>query len=624
MGNNKITMNQAVELFDQQQYREAFAAFAEIYNQSQDEAERKIILGMLDEAFYAPNIEDIQANYNENCSLLADYPYQWGFQKYPVEALPVQIFPVTETEYCLFDKKEQTFSGLQVFNSGQLCDYLFRDLSRPIFRENDCNLYHLQYLEDNVRRSEDYGGDNHIYLYYDGLAKLAPLLFFGELKYLLAQRKPVFLIGEENKNRYPVNFKKEFQIDYTSTGPAPVRVEEVKRVCFWYKHAHSGSGLGTGILGSLNEVQFEGGHNFNAYSMIDGKQILAAQEFRDAITNIDTVYTAEQISEMIRSERYKLSFDGIENFEDFLDWLCQHRPAPHAYTVKELFCGYFLFQYEKRNLNPRIAPMILYDPHTWDPSIYSNMVLSFPYHTVLTCVREPIMTFIRCQQIGLVGWDEFSTKYMLAFDYSHAKFLHPELRPCYYGFRFEDLKTKPEVVCRALCRHLNLPYDTVMLATDAPDSRSGVVIRGFDTTPLHWNLSACLSEFDMVRLKMFYEPIHRYYGYPTFSFQEHPLPESLIRDLFKYPFRFEHVNPQIYGEHAPAQDTLHAWIQEVLQNCWRKEFISPKLIPLEALNEQEQKMDRNEQEQEMNRNAQKQQMVAHKGNRRERRKARKK
>ena len=439
------------------------------------------------------------------------------------------------------------------------------------------------------------------------------MLFLGELKPLLDQKKPVFLIGEENKKRYPVDFKKEFQTDYTSMGPTPVRIEEIKRVCFWYKHAYSGTMLSLEILGSLNEVQKFFAGPFHETSKIDGKDLIFATEFQDKVSNIDTVYTADQISEMQRSKKYELNLEGIE---DFINWLRRNRSAPHAYTVKELFCGYFLSQYEKRHLNPRVAPMLLYDPHVWDSKVYANLILSFPYYTVLTSVREPIMAFIRCQQNGIAGWDEFSTKYLLAFDYAHAQLLHPKLQSCYYGFRFEDLKTKPEIVCRALCRHLNLPYDKAMLETDAPVMQNdGTVVRGFDQAPLSRDLSACLSEFDKVRLQMFYDPILRYYGYPTFSFQEHPLPEDLVRELFRYPFRFELVNSQIYGSYAPAPEALHTWVKKVLQYYWRREFISPKLIPLEALDEPEQKMDQN---------MQKQQTAAPKGNRQERRKRRKK
>lgn len=263
---------------------------------------------------------------------------------------------------------------------------------------------------------------------------------------------------------------------------------------------------------------------------------------------------------------------------------------------------------KKRNLNPRIAPLILYDPHMWDPGIYDNIMLSFPYHTVLTCVREPIMTFIRCQQVGIGCHEEVTTKLMLAHDYCHALHLPPELQKYYYAIRFEDLKTKPEAACRALCRHLNVPYDKIMLEADAPDRLRHHDVKGcFDTAPLKWDLSASLSDFDKVRLQMFYDPILRHYGYPTFSFEEHPLPENLVRELFKYPFRFEYVNSEIY-EDSIDQDTLHAWVQDVLQSFWRMESPMPKLIPIESVDDQKQETDQQDG-----------QTTAHIGNRQQRR-----
>ncbi len=579
-GNDK--RNQAIAQFEKGDYRNAFLSFTELYENSGDVREREIIFQILEDGYYQPNKDDLKKRYEENCCLLSNYPFQLGFRRCPYENLPVKLFQVSETEYCLFHKEEKTFSELQIITSDELKDYLFKDLSRPVFRENDCNLYHIQYLQDNVRRSEDFGGDNHIYLYFDGLSELAPLLLLGELSSVLEDQKFVFLIGRKNRKKYPLDFKRQFQIDYAAMGAQPVRIEEIKRICFWYKHAHSGTGLSRAVLGSLPEIQMLSGHDFNVYSQLDGKVLYFTEEFRSVVSDVSRAFTVNQIRDMVQSGRYDLR---LKNLEEYLDWLEQRRPAPHTYTVKELFCGYFLFWYERRGLNPRVAPMLLYDPHMWDPSPYSNIILSFPYYTVLTCIREPIMTFIRCQQIGIVGWDEFSTKYMLAFDYAHAQFLHHDLLSCYYGFRFEDLKTKPEVVCPVLCKHLNVPYNKIMLETDEPAKSTwheaqGISIRGFDQTPLHWDLSGFLSEFDMARLKMFYEPIHRYYGYPTFSFQECPLPEELVRKLFSYPFRFEYMNTQIYSN-APPQEDFHTWIQEILQNYWRKRFVSPKLIPLE-------------------------------------------
>ena len=39
--------------------------------------------------------------------------------------------------------------------------------------------------------------------------------------------------------------------------------------------------------------------------------------------------------------------------------------------------------------------MLLFDPHVWNTSVYNAVVSAFPYRTVLTSVREPIMTFGR-------------------------------------------------------------------------------------------------------------------------------------------------------------------------------------------------------------------------------------
>ena len=612
MEDNKTTVEKAIELFEQQKYREAFAAFAEIYDQSQDKNERKAVFDMLVDSFYAPNEEEFQTNYKKNLSVLKQYPYFWGKEFHEYEELAFRLFPISDELFYCYNKEKDCFEGEYDAATCHQMRYFFEHVDEQLKVENEDNFYNLNFLNDNVRASEDYAGDNHIYLFYDTLKPLERLMLTCDLETVLRDKKFVFLVGGENKKRYPVDFLKEFQINYASLKPAPVRIEEIKRVCFWYKHAHSGTMLSLTVLGSLNEVQMYCGHDFNAYAKVNEQPLVHTEEFRDAVTDVDAVFTAEQISDMLRSEKYELR---LEEVEGFVDWLFRHRPAPHAYTVKELFCGYFLFKYEKRHLNPRIAPMLLYDPHMWNPGVYSNIILSFPYHTALTCVREPIMTFIRCQQIGVAGYDEGSTRYLLAFDYLHAQFLHQELQTCYYGFRFEDLKTKPEIVCRALCKHLNLPYDKIRLKVDAPADRPGVPVRGFDLKPLSWDLSACLSEFDKVRLQMFYEPIQRYYGYPTFSFEEHPLPENLVRELFEYPFRFENVNPKIYREIAPDPDIFHAWIQDVLQNNWRKEFVSPKLIPLEDLTDPEQATGQN---------MQKRQTAAHTGSRQERRMQRRK
>ena len=610
MENNKATMEEAVELFEQQRYREAIAAFAEVYDQSEDKNERETVFNILSEAFYDPNKAELRANYERNLQALKQYPYFFDktFREY--EELNFQLFPASDEFFYCYNKEKNCFEGeYDAATDGQM-RYFFESSDKPLKAENEDNLYNLNFLNDNVRASEDYAGDNHIYLLYDTPGPLERLMMTCDLEPLLQQNKFVFLVGEENKKRYPVDFKKEFGIDYSALKPTPVRIEEIKRVCRWCAHLYSGTLLSLGVLGSLNEVQSIFGEDFHKGSEINGQPIPFTKEFQDALANFNTVYTAEQISEMIMSKKYRFN---LPDSNAFLNWLRQQRPAPHEYTVKELFCGYFLFQYEKRNLNPRIAPMLIFDPHI-GAYPYSELILSFPYHTALTSVREPITVFIRSQQDKVIGHEENSTKEWLASDYWFWQSIHPDLLPHYYAFRFEDLKTKPEIVCRALCKHLNLPYDKIMLEADVPfENQTHGVVRGFDTAPLKRDLSANLSEFDRMRLQMFYDPILRYYGYPTFPFEEHPLPENLVRELFKYPFRFEHVNSKIYGERAPSRHMLHAWIQDVLQNLNRMKFVPPKLIPLEEPAEPEQETVQNRRE-----------TSPYIGNRQERRKNRKK
>ena len=96
MEDNKLTIEQAVRLFEQQRYREALSAFAEIYNQSSDKNERDAVFNMLVDSFYAPNAAELEANYVKNLGVLKQYPYFWDktFREY--EDLPFCLFPASD------------------------------------------------------------------------------------------------------------------------------------------------------------------------------------------------------------------------------------------------------------------------------------------------------------------------------------------------------------------------------------------------------------------------------------------------------------------------------------------------------------------------------------------------
>jgi len=567
--------NYAIKKILSGKFEEGFAELAEAFeNDSPDET----LIKKLREVFLEPNLEQINQNFLKNTELLKDYPYIFTRSYTQPEQNRYILFPLGENLYYAYDKQEKRLFPMEV-NSDRETKYFFKDLDDPLLAENEFNEFNLKFLDDNVRDSRDFAGDNHIYLWYENADMFSLLLYYSDLKPLLEHKKFVFLIGDE-REKYPIDFKSEFGVDYGGMTPQKIRIEEVKRFCLWYKHAYSGSTLCTGILKEESYIQYISGYHFDTYSTVDGKPLYFDPEFKKIMSNPEYVFTKETLLEITESEKFHIAVDDLK---DYIQWLKKHYTLQNEFTVKELFCGYFLFQYEKRKINPRIVPMLFFDPHMWDTSIYNNITVSFPYFKVLTCVREPIQCFGRSYIYGLVGWNEFQTKYLLAMDYCHTQFMNSLMLTKYYGFRFEDLKNKPEGMCREVCKKLNVPYESDMLEAEAPmkDKATGEVIKGFDKKALHRDVSTVLSEFDQLRLKIFYDPILRYYGYPTFPFEEHPLSDDIIRDLFSYPFRFEYINTKLFNN-APSPNLYHQWIQEVLQKYWKKSFVSPKLIlPME-------------------------------------------
>lgn len=576
--NFQSEMERAAALFQRQQYGDAFLVFSELYNVTETSEERQQIFDILTEAYYQPNAGELERCYRNNIEALKAYPYVFGELTPEPDDLGIRMYPVDDGDFFTYNKTDERFSSRHLHYKEWPEQYLFQDLSKQLFVENETEPYHLQFLYDNVRRSEDYGGDNHIYLYYSSADCFGEVLLSFDIRPLLKDEKFVFLLGEKYKKYYPINFKKRFNLDYKSMSPQPVRLDELKRICFWYKHAYSGTTLCTGVINALSNVQYECGYTFHTDSMISNKPMYFSAEFQQAMGNPGRRFTVQEISDRIGQPNADIR---IPDLEDYLDWLREYREAPCAYTISELFRGYFLFHYQKKNLNPRISPMLLYDPHMWDTRVYNALIMEFPYHIVMTSMREPIVTFARSYENGLVGWNEFQTKYLLASDYDHTCFLNEGLLKNYWGFRFEDLKKSPEVTCRTICKCLNLPFENAMLTVDAPlTNRQGSTVRGFDQTPLHRNIDHILSEFDQMRLKIFYEPIHKYYGYESFDSEEYPLSEKEVRQLFAYPLRFERYNEKNFSP-APTEKELHRWIQDILQNSWRREIKFPQLIPLE-------------------------------------------
>lgn len=567
----------AVKLFETGAYKSAFEDFVELYRQGRQDQ----ILDLLTQAYYAPNEQELRAQYQNNVARMGRYPYCFAPDFPAFEDLPFALYPVEDGVFYIFNKAERKFTKLYQPEEKMQPPHYFANLSKPLLVENEQSHYCLRYLNDVVRASEDFAGDNHVYLYYERAEDLAVMMSAADLAPLLEQNKFVFLIGEQNKARYPINFKKQFGIDYKSMKAQPLRVEELNRICFWYKHAHSGTVFSLGVLGANDHTIVWGGHTVNTYSTLRGKDMYFSKEFQSSMRDVDKEYTADEIIEICHSEGTKICLPDTEGFLAWLKGCAGDGPR----TVGFLFRAYFLYLYQQSHkvCRARIAPIIVFDPHMWDSSVYQPLVESFPYHVTLTCMREPIRTFASCYWRGLVVWDKFQTQFVLASDYTYATFLSDALRKCYFGYRFEDLKLHPAQMCKSICRLLNIPYMPKMITAEAAyQGNDGKVVRGFETTALNRDMESVFSEFDRARLQIFYEPIHKYYGYPAFDSEEYPLSDEDIDKLFDYPFRFERRYREIYGDNGPDEAALRQWIKQVLNLRLSKQpqeqMVFPKLL----------------------------------------------
>jgi hypothetical protein len=158
----------------------------------------------------------MEVNYAKNKKLLHNYPYLFG--KFP------------EFEY----------SQSRALNLDEEIPYFFKDLSKPLFIRNLSHSVHMKFLFDNVRASEDVAMDNHIYLYYENESEFLQMLCQCDLKPMLKCQKFVFLLGKQNKDIYPIDFKKKYGIDYASMPFKPLRANELKRIVVYRNHTSSG------------------------------------------------------------------------------------------------------------------------------------------------------------------------------------------------------------------------------------------------------------------------------------------------------------------------------------------------------------------------------------------------
>lgn len=518
-------IEQAMQKIVAGDFARGFADLAEAYAEGQREPEA---LEDLKQGFWEPNLEEMEDTYRKNVAFLTKYPFLLSKEFVAPRGNRYLLFALTEELFYRFDQQTQLFAPMEV-GSERETRYFFENLERPLLIENEYNYFNLRFLKDNVRRSEDFAGDNHIYLWYENANLFSLLLYYSDLEELCGSGKFVFLIGAE-RELYPLDFKSRFGIDYGGMSPQKLRIEEMQRICFWYKRGYSGTLFGLNLLDHNSHIVMRYGADLFYESYVKGYPLFQTSLPEQVMKDTSKVYTIQGLKALLHHSEIQW---GVSDLEDFVRWLSASEI--NHFTLPELFRAYFIYKFhrDKPHMNPRIAPVILWEPHINEADIHNPLILDFPYITVLNSIRDPIRTVGRIyQREGTIFIAQ-----TLIIGYS----MHTELRKHYYGYRLEDAKLHPIETCRAICETLNVPYDPNMLNDD--EVREGINgepnVRGFDTAPLHRNVDAVLSAFDQCRLQIFFDPLLRHFGYPAFDFDECPMDDNDVAFLFKFPFKFE-------------------------------------------------------------------------------------
>lgn len=501
--------------FSKWDHKLPFSVFVSLYNRGFFRAE---LMNLMQQAFYLPNVQKQKKQYERNCRALGKYPYFFheGFLEW--EELPILFFPFNEKGYIPYFQGEDRFGDYIDFNDPVIDRYFFKDLEKPILAQDVYSQYQLEYLNDNVRKSEWVARDNHIYLHYTQWQRFCAYLQCLDFTALLKEKKLVFLI-EEEIDRYPIDFKARFGMDYSQYPIKPVGIREVKKM-IWHTQlaTHNGGDF-------FNEI-FYGHPNLIAYESL----------------------MFDSAEEMIREQRRELR--KVRRGE------CAPSPAMKVLldipspTDKDLLVATFLDNDEVSGDNrggERIVPALFFQPHfsnmvyrpqlnqTGDRAILvseqyesirnSPLFQQFKYIKTFTPMRRPTTSYgatVRFME-RKVNEDLEGEKVMgdaLTVRLLNRSFMVDRWDRLYRDsvlVRFEDGKLNPKATFTALAEFLDIPYTESMTYCSGasglnPESLAGNDL-GFDPAAIYRTYDDYVNDADRSLLEYFLRDAYQEYGY---------------------------------------------------------------------------------------------------------------
>lgn len=575
-------------------YKVAYTQFAALYNEGQfcDEC-----LDIMTQAFYEPNVKLMKNRYDKNCAALAKYPYLFRTDFPKFEELPLRFYPFDDNGYLPFDPKKQEFGGYVNYNHPVVSRNFFKNLDNPILAQNVYSQYELEYLNDNVRPSEDIGRENHLYLHYADWETFCAHLQVLNVRRILEQKKIVFLFGDE-ASRYPIDFKEMYGIDYSKYPVKPIGVKDIHRL-IWHTQLSSDNG------GDFFNEVFDSHPNLLCMPsvMFDSVEEMI-QKYKDTFAEAEQTI-AEGGATTVNSETIaKLFWDKSR-------------------TDKDIVAGLFLDQTDyMKSLDhgARIAPALFFQPHfsnmnydmthgdrdrtvllcnQYDRVRSSPVFKAFKYVKAFTPMRRITTSYaatlrwmVEKRNVLAGGIDTGDGKKSTVPDMVMNRVLNrsfmidPEDRLYKDGVlvRFEDGKLNPKATLRALAAFLDLPYHE---ETMSYCSWGGEPVRvtddgyapGFSPVQVYKTYDEFANESERYFIEYFLRDAYEYYGYDFQYYDGQPVDEAKAEELIR---NFSTINGymsktwiKVFREAEVSQDgeRVAAEVEEKVQENLLKDYI---------------------------------------------------
>lgn len=566
---NNESFQTAIKLFNAHKFYEAFMAFSESYNRGEHCEE---ILEILSEGYYLPNKQEMDQLYEKNVARLLEYPFILKCQFETDLKLSIQLYPVDSGVYRSYDVAKKAFGNLYQIEIAHTVPYYFKALDKPLLIENEFNVHNLRFLKDNVRASEDYGGDNHIYLHYDSFDEFCILLYAIEWSELLEGQKFVFLFGEERQQYYPMDFKKLFGIDYTLAEATPIRIDEVQRIILEMQVLpNSGNAFLQQILDWPPNL-LTMGYGMTEFGLFY-EEVLKGRNFEQIIERINECLSQKEYNKIqtlfLIFGGYQQERDYIHDFGQFLNALYPYYPSQAVLSKKQWFIAFYLAYADMMGRdfkNERIVPALFYGIHFWyiSPAIcydaIKGLLEEFPYNMRVGIIRDPITSITgnidMLKRNGALPKQSYFPNisgWLLDEDKTAAKYV-PLNASRSFLVRFEDLKLNKEATLTRLAKVMNIPFDKSLLETTShgmPTTDDGSM--GFNPSPIYKQRKELLNDFDRFRLELVswkhYEP----FGYKPKLYDGMRYTDGDVRKMLELPFRFEE-----YLTEVPIQQLKYA------------------------------------------------------------------